>query len=200
MDVSLLSALSNMTPRRVGEEGWTFKLTGRTEGRNSHPGSANGQRRGERRKRLCAKIHSFCSGLWRSQLFASLSTFNCSLNQMIPKRQVSLFIGGWVTFHGALWGGDDEEFQQQSPARQQPDSQPHQRAKQQKVQLTTLCAAVALFPARIRLLHVRLVPLLLRFPVLSAERRTSKNFAGHPAVSRWALFLFFSLRVLLMTR
>lgn len=73
MDVSLLSALSNMTPRRVGEEGWTFKLTGRTEGRNSHPGSANGQRRGERRrKRLCAKIHSFCSGPWRSQLFASV--------------------------------------------------------------------------------------------------------------------------------
>lgn len=91
--------------------------------------------------------------------------------QMISKRQVSLSTGGWVTFHGALWGGDDEEFQQQSPSQQQPDSQSHQRAKQQKVQLT-LYYTVAIFPARLWFLHGYAVPLLFRLPFLPAERRT----------------------------
>lgn len=54
VNASLLSTLSNMTPRGVCGEGWTFNLTGRTEGRSSHSGSANRRRR----KSLRAKIHS----------------------------------------------------------------------------------------------------------------------------------------------
>lgn len=39
------------------------------------------------------------------------------LTQMISKRQVSLSACEWVTFRSALWGEEDEEFQQQCPSQ-----------------------------------------------------------------------------------
>lgn len=157
-------------PKRLRAEGWTLNSVGRT-GRKEQSSNERRREENEQKRNTVRKKTTPWLRHWRWAGCLRVSKITGCPPQMISKGQVSLFTGGWVTFLGALWGGDDEEFQQQSPSQQPPDSQPHQRAKQQKVQLTR-CFTVAIFLARLWFLHGYAFLLLFRLPFLPAERRT----------------------------
>lgn len=63
VEVFPLSTSSNLTPKRLGAEGWTLNSSGRTEGSNSHPTSANERDRAEAKR--CAQKTTPWLRQWR---------------------------------------------------------------------------------------------------------------------------------------
>lgn len=190
MDVLLLSTFSNLTPISSEEKDWPLTLLeGRKEGTLIQ---REAKKQGQSRSKALSTIKTtrVAAAAGRTQSFLRVSNIYLTvslIHQMILKRQLSFPRDGWVTFHVALWGGDDEEFRQQSPSQLQqsppPGSQPHQRATPPKAR-RALRSTVALLPARLWFLYGCTFPLLLRLTFLPAERRGSKNPAGHQAVPR----------------